>query len=158
MRFRILFSSLFVLMLGVVWTSCKNNNNDKTPAKTYALSGTASGTQERPMPVTGTTATATLTGTYNAGDSVLTYTITWSGLTADVAAMHFHAPASVEESASPIIAITGFTPATEGTVSGTATLTADQASQLLYGKWYYNIHTATYPGGEIRAQVVTTEN
>ena len=36
---------------------------------------------------------------------------------------------------------------------GTATLTEAQAADLLAGRWYVNIHTASYPGGELRGQV-----
>jgi hypothetical protein len=36
---------------------------------------------------------------------------------------------------------------------GSATLTDAQASDLLAGKLYVNIHTAANPGGEIRGQV-----
>ncbi|MDP1566904.1 MAG: CHRD domain-containing protein, partial [Polaromonas sp.] len=38
-------------------------------------------------------------------------------------------------------------------MSGQATLTAAQMADLLGGKWYANIHTARYPGGEIRGQM-----
>ena len=34
-----------------------------------------------------------------------------------------------------------------------ATLTDAQASDLMAGKWYFNIHTAANKGGEIRGQV-----
>ncbi len=40
-------------------------------------------------------------------------------------------------------------------IDGTATLTAEQAKDLVDGKWYFNIHTKANPGGEIRGQVVT---
>jgi hypothetical protein len=36
---------------------------------------------------------------------------------------------------------------------GDATLTDAQASDLMAGKWYFNIHTAANKGGEIRGQV-----
>jgi hypothetical protein len=36
---------------------------------------------------------------------------------------------------------------------GEATLTDAQASDLMAGKWYFNIHTAANKGGEIRGQV-----
>jgi hypothetical protein len=52
-----------------------------------------------------------------------------------------------------IVPVTGFPTAPSGTVSGMATLTDDQETDFLAGKWYYNIHTATYTGGEIRGQV-----
>jgi hypothetical protein len=35
-----------------------------------------------------------------------------------------------------------------------ATLTPEQATQLLGGQWYVNIHTEANPGGEIRGQVM----
>jgi hypothetical protein len=38
-------------------------------------------------------------------------------------------------------------------IDGTATLTADQVKDLLAGKWYFNVHTAQNPGGEIRGQI-----
>jgi hypothetical protein len=39
-------------------------------------------------------------------------------------------------------------------MEGTATLTAEQAEQLIGGFWYVNIHTEANPGGEIRGQVL----
>ena len=36
---------------------------------------------------------------------------------------------------------------------GEATLTDAQASDLMAGKWYFNVHTAANKGGEIRGQV-----
>ena len=34
-----------------------------------------------------------------------------------------------------------------------ATLTDAQIADLVAGKWYFNIHTAANPGGEVRGQV-----
>ncbi|MCW5696797.1 MAG: CHRD domain-containing protein [Bauldia sp.] len=39
---------------------------------------------------------------------------------------------------------------------GKATLTADEAAQLADGLWYVNLHTDTYPDGEIRGQVTAS--
>ena len=39
-------------------------------------------------------------------------------------------------------------------IEGTATLTENQAGDLLAGKWYANIHTAANPGAELRGQMV----
>ncbi|MGI4955026.1 MAG: CHRD domain-containing protein, partial [Janthinobacterium lividum] len=38
-----------------------------------------------------------------------------------------------------------------------ATLTPAQLADLQAGKYYYNIHTATNPGGEIRGQLVRAQ-
>jgi hypothetical protein len=149
--------ALYALFAGTTLTvlpSC--DDDDEEEDVTYTLSGTASGAAERPNPVT-TTASGELSGNYNADTKVLTYTIAWSGLSAPPSAMHFHGPAGVNEVASPVVGIT--VPAgagSTGTVSGTATLTTLQESQLLAGQWYYNLHTSNHPGGEIRAQVITT--
>jgi hypothetical protein len=41
--------------------------------------------------------------------------------------------------------------------NGKATLTPEQAKDLVDGKWYFNLHTAANPGGEIRGQVLKAE-
>jgi hypothetical protein len=37
--------------------------------------------------------------------------------------------------------------------AGQVTLTDAQAAELMAGLWYVNLHTARYPGGEIRGQL-----
>jgi hypothetical protein len=39
---------------------------------------------------------------------------------------------------------------TPSPIKGTATLTDAQIADLNAGKWYFNVHTAANPGGEIR--------
>jgi hypothetical protein len=41
-------------------------------------------------------------------------------------------------------------------VTGSVTLTDDQAKELASSKLYVNVHTAANPGGEIRGQIVGT--
>ncbi len=43
--------------------------------------------------------------------------------------------------------------ATASPAQGSATLTDEQAADLMAGKYYVNVHTAANPGGEIRGQV-----
>lgn len=119
----------------------------------FRLSGTLSGAAERPTPAN-TPATGTISGVYNNFNNRLEYTIRWTGLTNNPVAAHFHGPAGPEEVAPPVIGITGFPANTALSYTGTNTLTEDQERQLLEGKWYFNIHTPTYPGGEIRGQVI----
>jgi hypothetical protein len=137
--------SLFIMTM----VSCKKDE-DK-PKTDYTVSATANGTQETP-PVT-TDGTGTVTGTYNSSTNVLTYNLSWTGLSGDASDMHFHGPALAGTPAGVAVAITGFTPGTQGTFSGTATLNDTQEADLLAGKWYYNIHTPDHPGGEIRGQL-----
>jgi hypothetical protein len=43
--------------------------------------------------------------------------------------------------------------ASAGSATGTINLTDAQEADLLAGKWYTNIHTATNGAGEIRGQI-----
>jgi CHRD domain len=97
----------------------------------------------------------TLTATLNTKTNEFTYHIEFSGLTGPVAAAHFHGPAAEGVNAKPQLPIKG-TPITSP-IDGKATLTAEQAKDLLDGKWYFNLHTAANPGGEIRGQISKSE-
>jgi hypothetical protein len=97
----------------------------------------------------------TLTGTLNTETNEFTYHIEFSGLTGPVVAAHFHGPAAEGVNAKPQLPIKG-TPVTSP-VDGKATLTAEQAKDLVDGKWYFNCHTAANPGGEIRGQIMKSE-
>ncbi len=150
---------LFALAgLSATVVSCKKDNDDKDKNNNmmYNLSGNANGAQEAPMRVT-TSATGTISGTYNTNTNILQYNITWNGLSDAPTGMHFHGPANPGEAAGVKIGITGFTAAATGSVNKSDTLkTEADETELLQGKWYYNIHTAAYPEGEIRGQILPT--
>jgi hypothetical protein len=77
----------------------------------------------------------------------VSWTITFSGLSGDATAAHFHGPAAAGENAGPAIDISG------KIESGTSPLTDAQLADLEAGRLYINIHTAQFPDGEIRGQV-----
>jgi len=97
----------------------------------------------------------TLTATLNTETNELTYNIEFSGLTGPAVAAHFHGPAAEGANAGPQVPIKG-SPVTSP-IHGKATLTPEQAKDLLDGKWYFNLHTAANPGGEIRGQIMKSE-
>ena len=78
----------------------------------------------------------------------ISWAIKYDGLTGDPTAAHFHAPAAPGENAPPAIDISKMID------SGSAPITDAQLADLEAGKVYINIHTAKYPDGEIRGQVV----
>jgi CHRD domain len=43
-------------------------------------------------------------------------------------------------------------------IEGQATLTEEQAQQLMAGEWYVNGHTQANPNGEIRGQLIPPKN
>lgn len=142
------------LVTGTVLMSCDKDDDVNDNGNMLTLSGAASGAKE--IPANPTTGSGTLTGTYNKRTNSLTYTISWTGLTGNVTAAHFHGPASTTETADPMLGITIGANGASGSVSATATVTDAFENALLDGKVYYNIHTALYPNGEIRSQVQTS--
>ena len=117
-------------------------------AETVKMKAALSGTQQVP-PVAGT-AVGTLDASYDTATKALTWTGTYSGLTGPATAAHFHGPAEVGANAGVAVPA----PAPASPFQGTATLTDAQATALVDGKMYFNIHTAAHPGGEIRGQVI----
>ena len=134
--------------------SCDKDDDDKPLSNKYNVTGSASGAQE--VPVVASNGTATIVSTYDADANTLAYTITWADLNDNVNNMHFHGPADPTISAGVAIAITGWTATKAGTISSTATLTETQETELLGGKWYYNIHTPFKTSGEIRGNLTAT--
>ena len=144
-----------IILVALFVTSCDDDDNI-TNDDTYSLSGNGSGSQE--VPSNSSTGTATLTGTYNASTNMLNYDINWSGLTTASTAIHFHGPALMGVSAGVLVGLTITTSGVSGRANGTITLTESQETALLNGEVYYNIHTATFIDGEVRGQVITTQN
>ena len=64
--------------------------------------------------------------------------------------MRFHAPGLEGQEAPAVMLWPGpFGP----TYEGRATLTANQAVDLLDGRWYVVVSTTAYPAGELRGQL-----
>lgn len=103
---------------------------------------------------TDSTATGSLEASYDSDTMEFSWTATYEGLTGPATAAHFHGPAAEGENAPPVVPISGDL---ASPIEGSATLTEEQATQLLDGMWYLNIHTEQYPDGEIRGQVLAAD-
>jgi hypothetical protein len=90
-----------------------------------------------------------LTATLDTATRTLTYTLTYSGLSGDATAAHFHGPAAAGKNAGVEAPIKPATSPAKGSIK----LTPSQVSQLESGLWYVNVHTQANPGGEIRGQI-----
>jgi hypothetical protein len=122
---------------------------DSVSKKGIALTGA----QE--VPAVSPSGSGTLDVSYDKSTKTLRYSATWTGMTDSVTMMHFHGPADKGANAGVLYPIHDFTPGTSGTATGTVKLDEEKLKEadLLGGKWYYNIHSKTHPGGEIRGQV-----
>lgn len=99
--------------------------------------------------------TGTLTGTLDTDTNEFKYHVEFSGLTGAVVAAHFHGPAAAGSNAKPQVPVKVSPIASP--IDGKATLTPEQAKDLVDAKWYFNLHTQANPGGEIRGQVQKAE-
>ncbi|WP_372786742.1 CHRD domain-containing protein [Phenylobacterium sp.] len=77
-----------------------------------------------------------------------TYSATYKDLTGPAVAAHFHTAAPGANGPPALGATVSPSP-----IKGTATLNDTQIADLNAGKWYFNLHTAANPGGEIRGTV-----
>lgn len=103
------------------------------------------------VPPTDSTGTDAAQVTVDTSTKKLSWMVTYTGLTGDAKAAHFHGPAAPGENAKPVVNIS------DKIQSGSADLTDQQLADLKSGKWYINIHTAKFPNGGIRGQVEKTQ-
>ena len=119
------------------------------PSNTVAIGATLYAAAE--VPPNDSKGKGTLDGSYNKDSKLLKWTVTYADLTGPATAGHFHGPAMAGSNAGVVVP---FNPPVTSPIVGEATLTPEQAADLLAGKWYVNVHTAQNPGGEIRGQVL----
>lgn len=168
---KVLFAALASLTLA---TACKKDDTTTPVATTMQLSGNLSAANSI-KPTSASTATGDVTGTYDPTTKLLTYTLTFKDLTGPPQAAHFHY-GDAKHTGDVFIPISNLPTGTSGTVTGSTTLTttpavaaqpatattpavpakpmAVQADSFKMAHVYANIHTAKYPAGEIRANVV----
>ena len=79
----------------------------------------------------------------------LTYSLSNSALLGTLTMVHFHGPALREATSGVKIDLAA------NPNAGTVTYLAADEADILAGRWYYNLHTTAFPGGEIRGQLDT---
>ena len=142
---RITLAALATAALTVTLSGC---GTMMQPANMVALSTQLRGANE--VPPVATSGGGSVDASFNKNTMQLRWKVSYSGLTGNATAGHFHGPALVGFNAG--VALGWASPVTNG-MEGSATLTAAQAADLMAGRWYANIHTAANPGGELRGQM-----
>jgi len=118
------------------------------PAFADKMKATLDGASEVPPTTTAGKGAADID--YDPTTKKLSWKVTYSGLSGPATAAHFHGPAEADKNAGVKVPIPN---ATASPAEGSATLTDEQAADLMAGKYYVNVHTAANPGGEIRGKV-----
>jgi hypothetical protein len=100
------------------------------------------------VPPVQTSGKGELTATFDQGSKRLTWKGNYSGLSGPATAAHFHAAEKGKNGGVAVPISPSASP-----MEGSATLTDQQAADLLAGRWYVNIHTEANKAGEIRGQM-----
>jgi hypothetical protein len=143
---------LAAVAIGVLSFSCSDDNNsDNSNNSTNNLevvyAANLTGANERPAP-TPSNATGDATLIFNNKTKIFTLVVNYSGMVAT--AGHIHNGGT--DVAGPVV----FPFANlMSPINYTSTpLTPEQESDLNAGLYYVNLYSATYPGGEIRGQLI----
>ena len=87
---------------------------------------------------------------YDSNARLLRWKTSWSGLSGPITGVQFHGPADPGKNGPATLIWPGPFGAT---YEGRATLTPEQAVDLIAGRWYLNLRTSANPAGELRGQL-----
>ncbi len=146
------------LLSGMMYVNVHNNSFPDgeirgqltvTSGEGFYLRGDLQGAQQ--VPVNGSKGTGTVTVLLDRGTDSLYVTGNYSGLSDTVILGHVHrGQAGIS---GPVVVPLSVNFNTYGTVTGAGLVTPAFADSIVMGYSYVNIHTKTYPTGEIRAQL-----
>lgn len=136
-----------LLITGIGFGSCTKSSSNPTVANlNFAV--TLSGASE--TPANASTATGTATFTYNPTTYILSGTVNFTGLVASAAHIHSGAVGVAGGVVFPLGAASPTSPISFTSIA----LTVSQQSDLMNGLFYVNVHSAAFPAGEIRGQLI----
>jgi len=87
---------------------------------------------------------------YDADDGMLHFEVEWTGLTGDFSGAHIH-QAVAGENGPVVFSLVPFVEGNEA--EGSWEVPDSLVGALMSGGLYVNVHSTTYPGGELRAQI-----
>jgi len=118
-------------------------------SETYYFTGALTGSQE--VPAIASTATGNVAVLLDRITNEVFVVGNFSGLAAAAAAGHIHGGAAGTNGG--VVVDLSVTAALSGTITGSAVVRSTFADSMVLGLSYVNVHNATFPGGEIRAQL-----
>jgi hypothetical protein len=102
------------------------------------------------VPANASAGTGQVTAELETTERTLAYRATYQGLSGPATMAHFHGPAAAGANAPPVVVVGD---QAKLPIGGSVRLTEEEMNDLIAGKWYFNVHTAANPGGEIRGQL-----
>lgn len=150
-----LWSVVALFAMSLSFSSCGTKEKSATDNETTItdasantrFTATLNGASEKPTSTT-STATGEFVGELDPATKVLSYTVTYQGLTP--VAGHIHRITSDDGTGPPDIMLTDLASPITGT---TPALPQNKIDSMAAGHYYVNLHTKAYPAGEIRGDV-----
>ncbi len=121
------------------------------PSTVQVFAATLSAAEEVP-PAADSKGTGTAEVRLDTKTNEMTWKVSYSGMTGPATAGHIHGPAGKGANAGVVVPFPGVAGA--ASAEGKGMITPTQYGDLAAGLWYVNVHSAKYPGGELRGQLV----
>ena len=145
--------SALLAVLATVFAGSAGGASNAAAARAVAQTFTATLTGAQEVPPSGSPGTGTATVQLNEAETMITVDVTFSGLVSNANGAHIH-EAPPGQDGGIIFPLSNVPAATSGTIPQQSfAITAAQVAVLRAGNYYVNIHSDTFPGGEIRGQL-----
>ena len=148
MKTKLLTGELLIIIAIGIGSCSKNDSMLPTDNTTVTFQATLNGASE--TPANASTATGTASFTYNTVTYILSGTVTFQGITPIGAHIHKGAVGVAGNVIFPL----GSTTITSPISFTSQPLDATQRADLLANSYYVNLHSTSYPNGEIRGQLL----
>ena len=136
--------------------STKSNESTMAATSDATIKTTFPLKSDQEVPANNSSASGTADVAYNKDSKMLTYTLTFNGLTGKATMAHIHGTAPKGTNAGVKHDLSNVLPKEiSGSFTDSVKIDASDIKEdsLLGGFYYFNIHTPANPGGEIRGQI-----
>lgn len=143
------------IRVGTTWADVTGSGSATTPPKLFEtyLNGASE------VPPNASTARGYGRVVLNDAETQITASLYWEGLGSNTSDAHIHGPAAAGANAGVIFGMTPPGGSTGGSAENRVfAVTPQQVADLKAGLWYFNIHSASFPGGEIRGQLAVARS
>ena len=124
-----------------------------TAAQAEMIKFKANLTSAQEVPANDSKGKGTAEFTIDTATKMVSWKVTFDGLSGDAVAAHIHGPADAGANAGVMVNIGKASAGMKSPMEGKDAVTDAQIADITAGKSYVNVHTAANKGGEIRGQI-----